>query len=110
MDKIITEDPRGYFCLLQHHIDFVTAVIPGILSYKQSAKDEIIMAIDEGILIKKGLTVTVSTRNIVAGGELGSLKRTIKEKFETLDEREKKTRAILLKLELDFMKQFKEMR
>ena len=36
--------------------------------------------------------------------DLGMLKRTVREEFRSLDEREKKTRTILAKLEADFAK------
>ena len=107
--KIKAEDPRGNFCLLSNHIDFVTAILPGILSYEKKGAGEKFFAVDEGILVKKGFEVTVTTRNAIAGEGLGSLRNAVKEKIEALDEMEKKNRAILMKLESEILRHFGEL-
>jgi F-type H+-transporting ATPase subunit epsilon len=99
--KVIAEAENGSFCLLPKHIDFVTALVPGILSFV-SAKEEEFLAVDEGILVKCAGEVMVSTRKAVRSKDLGTLKRTVKREFRVLDERERKTRTILAKLEADF--------
>jgi F-type H+-transporting ATPase subunit epsilon len=99
--KVIAEAENGSFCLLPKHIDFVTALVPGILSFV-SAKEEEFLAVDEGILVKCAGEVIVSTRKAVRSKDLGTLKRTVKREFRVLDERERKTRTILAKLEADF--------
>jgi F-type H+-transporting ATPase subunit epsilon len=99
--KVIAEAENGSFCLLPKHIDFVTALVPGILSFV-AAKEEEFLAVDEGILVKCAGEVMVSTRKAVRSKDLGTLKRTVKREFRVLDERERKTRTILAKLEADF--------
>ena len=76
-------------------------MVPGIFSFT-SGEGEEFLAIDEGILVKCASTVTVSTRKAIRSRDLGMLKRTVREEFRALDEREKKTRTILAKLEADF--------
>jgi len=99
--KVLAEAENGSFCILPRHIDFVSALVPGIFSFT-SGEGEEFLAVDEGILVKCGSTVTVSTRKAMRGRDLGMLKRTVREEFRALDEREKKTRTILAKLEADF--------
>jgi F-type H+-transporting ATPase subunit epsilon len=99
--KVIAEAENGSFCLLPKHIDFVTALVPGILSFV-AAKEEEFLAVDEGILVKCAGEVMVSTRKAVRSKDLGTLKSTVKREFRVLDERERKTRTILAKLEADF--------
>jgi F-type H+-transporting ATPase subunit epsilon len=99
--KVVAEAEDGSFCILTRHIDFVAAMVPGIFSFT-SGKEEEFLAVDEGILVKCASTVTVSTRKAIRGRDLGMLKRTVREEFRSLDEREKKTRTILAKLEADF--------
>lgn len=99
--KVVAEAEDGSFCILPRHIDFVAAMVPGIFSFT-SGEGEEFLAIDEGILVKCASTVTVSTRKAIRSRDLGMLKRTVREEFRTLDEREKKTRTILAKLEADF--------
>ncbi len=98
--KVIAEAENGSFCILPRHIDFVAALVPGIFSFVSD--EEEFLAVDEGILVKCGSTVTVSTRKAIRSMDLGMLKRAVREEFRSLDEREKKTRTILAKLEADF--------
>jgi F-type H+-transporting ATPase subunit epsilon len=106
--KIVAEAENGSFCILPHHIDFVASLVPGIMSF-ESSKEEEFLAVDEGVLVKWGQDVMVSTRNAVRSKDLGVLQQTVKEQFKNLDEREKKTRSILAKLEADFARRFLEL-
>lgn len=107
--KVVAEAEDGSFGILPKHVDFVTALAPGIFSFESDDEEEF-LAVDEGILVKCGADVLVSTRKAVRGKNLGELKRTVEEEFGTLNEREKKTRSILAKLEADFTKRFLKMR
>jgi F-type H+-transporting ATPase subunit epsilon len=101
--KVTAEAANGSFCLLPKHIDFVAALVAGIISF-ESEKGEEYLAVDEGVLVKRASEVMVSTRRAVRSKDLGELKRIVKQEFRTLDERERKTRSILAKLEADFAK------
>ncbi len=106
--KIVAEAEDGSFGILPKHIDFVAALAPGIFSF-ESKEGEAFLAIDEGILVKCGSDVMVSTRKAIIGGNLGELKETVIHEFRALDDRERKTRSILAKLETDFTRRFREM-
>ena len=107
--KVIAEAENGSFCLLPRHIDFVAALVPGILSFESSSGEEVFLAVDEGILVKCGAEVLVSTRNAVRGADLETLKQTVEKQFRVLDEREKLTRSALAKFEASIMRHFKEL-
>lgn len=107
--KVVAEAENGSFGILPKHIDFVAALAPGILSFESGEAEEF-MAIDEGVLVKCGKEVMVSTRKAVRSGNLGELKRAVEEEFGKLNESERKTRSILAKLEADFTKGFLRMR
>lgn len=107
--KVIAEAGNGSFCLLPKHIDFVAALVPGLLSFVSDEDEEIFLAVDEGILVKCGLRVNVSTRNAVLGPDLGTLKQTIEEQFRALDDRERLARSAIVRLEADFVRRFIEM-
>ena len=109
VNKVIAEAGNGHFCILPKHIDFVAALVPSILSFEYDGKEEF-LAIDEGILVKCSSNVRVSTRRAVRSKDLGTLKQTLEEEFKILDERDKKTRSILAKLELDFARCFFKLR
>ena len=107
--KVVAEAENGSFCLLPRHIDLVAALVPGLLSYTTVAGQEVFLAVDEGILVKCGDEVLVSTRNAVQGPDLGTLQRTIDEQFRVLDEHEKMARTAIAKLEADLARRFMEL-
>ncbi len=107
VSKIVAEAENGSFCLLPHHIDFVTALVPGILTYVRGPEEqEEMLAIDQGILIKCGPEVLISTRNAVRGADLGKLRETVEQSFLALDERERQARTALANLEATFIRRF----
>ena len=106
--KVIAEAPDGSFCLLPRHIDFVAALVPGLLSFCDEAGAESFLALDEGVLVKCADEVTVATRQAVRDDDLARLRRTVKEHFETLDEHEKRLRSSLARLEANFVRRFTE--
>ena len=108
--KIVAEGENGFFGLLPRHIDFVSALVPGILLYESEEGEEAFIAIDEGILVKYGATVLVSTRNGVRGADLGDLKETVVRQFKTLDEQERKSRSVISKMEADFVRRFLDLK
>ncbi|WP_292763291.1 F0F1 ATP synthase subunit epsilon [Nostoc sp. NOS(2021)] len=107
--KVIAEAENGIFCLLPRHIDFVTTLIPSLLSFVSAQGQEQFLAIDQGILIKHGDQVTVATQYAVSGGDLGMLRKTVEEQFRLIDEREKTARSVLAKLEVNTIRHFIEL-
>lgn len=104
--KVIAEAANGSFCLLPRHIDFVSALVPGILSFWNSEDQEQFIAIDEGILVKYADQVMVSTLNAIQGAELERLHSLVEERFLTLDEHERVTRTALARLEAGTIRRF----
>lgn len=107
--KVIAEAENGAFCLLPRHIDFVAALVPGLLSFETETGQEEFLAIDEGILVKCGAQVLVSTRQAVRGPDLGTLRQAIDDQFRAVDEQEKKARAAAARLEVDLVRRFLEL-
>lgn len=108
VNKVIAEADNGSFCLLPHHVDYVAALVPGILAYHSEEDGEEFVGIDDGILVKNGDEVLVSTRHGVTGVDLGELEETIQRRFRVLDERERATRTALAKLEANFIRRILE--
>ncbi|MEZ4712931.1 MAG: hypothetical protein R3A44_37425, partial [Caldilineaceae bacterium] len=79
--KVTAEAINGSFCLLPRHIDFVAPLAAGLLSCVTPAGKEIFLAVDVGMLVKKGTDVFVSTPDAVVGPGLGELRRTVEERF-----------------------------
>jgi F-type H+-transporting ATPase subunit epsilon len=107
--KVVAEAANGSFCLLPRHIDIVAALVPGLFFYTTAEGQEVFLAVDEGILVKCGAEVLVSTRNAVQGPDLGTLERTIDEQFRVLDEHEKMARTAMARLEADLVRRFMEL-
>jgi F-type H+-transporting ATPase subunit epsilon len=107
--KVTAEAGNGSFCMLPNHIDFVAALVPGLFSFETNDGVQMILAMDEGVLIKTGQEVLVSTRNAVQGQDMGKLKQVVEEQFQEMDEREKKARTAAAKLEADLVRRFMEM-
>jgi len=104
--KVTAEAENGSFCLLPRHIDFVAALAPGLLIFETLDEHEEFVATDEGVLVKNDADVLVSVRHAVRGLELGGLRQTIATSFQTLDERERRARSALARLEADFVRRF----
>lgn len=102
--KIITDDEKGGFCILPRHIDYVAAIVPGILTCENVSGTVSYFAVDEGILVKKGDNVRVSVKNAFKGTDLKDLSEIVKTRYEALEKEEVKTREILSKLEGDITK------
>ncbi|HSZ24787.1 MAG TPA: F0F1 ATP synthase subunit epsilon [Cytophagaceae bacterium] len=110
VSSIIAETDKGSFGILPQRLDGVAALIPGILSYRINNGEINYLAIDEGILIKKGSEVFLSVRNAIGGKSLGKLHESVEKEFKNLDEKEKNIRSTLTKLEIGFMHTFEKIR
>jgi F-type H+-transporting ATPase subunit epsilon len=102
--RIRAEAENGWFGLLPRHIDFVTALAPGILAFEPRGKPEQYLAIDRGILVKRGPEVSLSTRSAVRGDDLGRLQQAVKAQLQSQEEHEKKALTYEVKLEADLVR------
>lgn len=107
--KVVAEGAHGSFCLLPKHVDFLADVVPGLLAFEDEAGNEQFAAVDEGILVKRGDEVLVSTRQATRGADLQKLRSTVRDEFVKLDEREQAAQAATAKLEASFLRGFLEL-
>ena len=108
--KIVAESDRGAFCVLPNHADTAILLVPGLLAYTGPNGDEVIVAVDDGVLVKAGEQVRVACRRAVVAGDLGSAEATVRERFQTQSEHEKRARSALLRLEADILRRLGELR
>ena len=105
--KVTAEAPNGFFCLLPRHVDFVTAIVPGVLSFTtEETTEEVFVAVDEGVLVKQGADVTVSTRNAATGEALERLEERVARQFRRRDAEAQKALQALNKIEAGFVRCF----
>jgi len=107
--KILADGVHGCFCILPRHTDFLTALAPGIMIFSDARENEIFFANDHGLLVKQGPDVFISARRAVQGSDLGSLRQTVHEQFELLDESDRVCQSAIASLEANFLRQFLEM-
>ncbi|SPE61558.1 Alternate F1F0 ATPase, F1 subunit epsilon [Verrucomicrobia bacterium] len=102
--RIVAETREGSFGLLPHRLDCVAALVPGILIYQTESDGEVLVAVDEGVLVKTGPDVLVSVRRAIGGTDLGQLRGAVEKEFLTLDEHEQSVRLVVAKLETGFLR------
>jgi len=106
VSRIVAETREGSFGLLPHRLDCVAALAPGILIYQTESDGEVLVAVDEGVLVKTGPDVLVSVRRAIGGTDLGQLHDAVKKEFLALDEHEQSVRQVVAKLETGFLRRF----
>ena len=102
VQQVIAETGNGQFGFLPQRLDCVAALVPGILSY-ETAEGTKYIAVDKGILVKAGASITVSVRNAIGGPDLGKLHESVEKEFKELDDNEKNIRSVMAKMESSFM-------
>ena len=107
--QVVAEALNGSFCLLPLHVDFVSALASGILSYITPDGQEHFVAINEGILVKAADEVTISTREAIPGDDLESLRSLVERDAAEMLERESAMRAALSKLTTSLVRGLREL-
>ncbi|MFT6091518.1 ATPase [Sulfitobacter sp.] len=102
--------PNGSFGILPNHMDFVTAIVPSVMTLRLADGSEEIFGLDEGLLVKKGHQITVCTLRGVRGDDLGTLQDMVEASFIQMDEDERQARAALSRLEADMVRRFAELK
>lgn len=110
VNKITAEATNGSFSLLPRHIDFVAALVPGILALTDDSGDEQFLAIDEGVLVKRGDEVRISVSRAVRGPTLEELQQVVEAEFQQRDEQERMARTAISRLEAGFIRRMLEER
>ncbi|HQZ40488.1 MAG TPA: F0F1 ATP synthase subunit epsilon [Vicinamibacterales bacterium] len=106
VSTVVAEAQNGFFGLLPQHIDFVAALVPGILSFTDRDGRRQHVAVDEGLLVKCGPEVRVSVLNAVLGTGLDDLRETVASRFRQLDDEQRSARTALSRLEAGALRRF----
>jgi F-type H+-transporting ATPase subunit epsilon len=108
-DHIGAVAPNGAFGILPNHIDFVTAIVPSVLTLQLTGGSEEIFGLDEGLLVKKGHKVDVIALRGVRGDDLETLQDTVEASFIQMDEEERQARSALSRHEANMVRRFAEL-
>ncbi len=106
VSRIVAETREGSFGLLPNRLDCAAALVPGILVYETEKDGEVLVAVDEGVLVKAGKDVLVSVRQAIGGTELGGLREAVEKEFLKLDVHEQNVLAVMTKLETGVLRRF----
>ena len=104
--QVRAEGLEGAFCLLPRHRDWVAALVPGIVGFTTPAGLEQFVAVDQGVLSKRGAEVLIAARRAVREGDLRRLRQVVDTEFRQLDDQEKAARGALARLEAGMMRRF----
>lgn len=100
IQKITFESVDGFHTILPKHIDYATALKTGIVRYQDENGQTSYLACDEGILIKKGANISLSTRLGIKNNNLKELENVIKIDFKKMEETRKESNKTMAQLEL----------
>ncbi|QSX08532.1 hypothetical protein J0B03_00105 [Alkalibacter rhizosphaerae] len=108
IEALTAPGTEGSFQIYPKHVDFTSTLKAGILTIKKE-KEEIYIAINNGVLVKKGEKIHVACHQAIQGESLEKLSTTVEETFLAANEREKSTNEILAKMEIETLKRFFEL-
>ena len=106
--RITANTSAGSLGLLEHRLDCVAALVPGIMTYETKQDGVVYLALDEGVIVKTGADVLVSVRQAIGGEDLGKLRDAVKSTFLALDKEERSVRDAVTKMEAGFIGRFAE--
>lgn len=107
--KVAADGAHGNFAILPRHVDFLAALVPGLLSFVPADGEERFAAVDGGLLVKHGRDILVPTRRAVIGDDLEALRFIVEREFLAEDERERQVRSAMARLEADFIRRLMEL-
>lgn len=108
--RLTAESTHGAFTVLERHADTALLVVPGLLSFHDDAGSETFVAVDHGVLVKAGGQVRVACQRAVVSGDLGGAEEAVRSRFLEQDEKDKKARTALLRLEAEILRRVGELR
>ena len=116
--SVTADADNGSFFVLPRHVDFVTVLRPGILTFREGSRGgsgpdgsdkeslERYVGLSEGILVKSGRMVLVSVVHAALGTDLDQLRDLVRERFVELEETERAAVSAVARLEADFVRRF----
>ena len=99
ISSLVIETSMGSMGIQPHRRDCVAIITPGILALKNSGGEETFVAIDDGVLTKTGLDVTILVHNAISGKDLSTLQDDVERNFMHQDEEETNFNQLMGKIE-----------
>jgi F-type H+-transporting ATPase subunit epsilon len=106
--KVTVTGNEGCYTILPKHIDYVSSFEDGTLCFTRQNGEKAFVGVGQGILIKCGREVQISTFNAIAGGDTTkTLREAVKDNFDekkTSVDVEKKLKTSLRSMEFELFK------
>jgi len=102
------ETDAGRRTIEPRRLDGIVPLTPGILTLRCQSGDIIEAALDEGILVKTGSSVSIAVRHAIRAEEKESLRKALNQELVRIRGMETDLRTALSDLESRFMRQFAE--
>jgi F-type H+-transporting ATPase subunit epsilon len=109
VQSIVVNTDGGSFGLLEHRLDCVATLAPGILTYV-TQRGPVYLAVAEGVLARTGPDVLISVRQAIGGHDLGKLHDEVRDRFLKLNREETTVRDMISKMEGAFVGRYAEFR
>lgn len=103
ISKIDFESINGFYTFLPKHVDCVSALADGIITYAHAGKPAY-AACNHGVIVKKGGDVSISTGLAILGDNLRVLTEKIEIEFKKMEEERKEINTSIVKLEIGLQK------
>ena len=118
IDEVITKisvlGNEGYYTILPNHIDYVSSFGDGILCFVTQDNKRMFVGVNQGILVKCGREIQISTFNAINGGssveELKDILKDVIKKEEEIINFEKKLKISLKNIEFELFKRINSLR
>lgn len=110
IQKITIEGIDGFRSFLPKHIDFITALKPGIITYLTQDNKTKYLACNRGLFVKCGTQVSISTPWAVMSDDLQHLKQHIKQAFQEMEQERKEVGVSMARLEIGLTKGLMQLR
>ncbi len=110
IEKVTFEAVDGYRTLLPKHVDFVSALGAGIITYVPLKGTAKYVACHQGIVVKQGDKVTISAQGTVTGDTLTELQEHIQHDYKQNEEHRKELSAAMARLELGLARGFQQLK
>lgn len=105
VQSVHAEDDSGAFGILPRHVDFLTALRIGVLSWRDHRGNEHHCAVRGGVLTVRDGAVAVATREAVLDDDLDRLEHTVLAAFRSQQEQEQQARTGGQQLQLRAVRQ-----
>ena len=106
VQRIHLDALNGSNGFLPNRLDCAASLTPGIMMFETNNGKRHYVAHDEGVMVKTGRSVTISSRNAVGGADLGQLHGELEKLLLSRDQKEIDTRVTIARLESGIIREF----